>query len=296
MATAPDSREWSGLIRGVVGSPRQHCGLGQGRALPLPPDSRRARPGWFLDPRFDLRHRRLCRGAKISRRDRQTSHDGRTNGRIRRLYGRRRFRLDVGADGGEHRRLDGSRPRSELAEAARAKPETGSGAQTNLALAEERPARNDRGRRLALDRGPDDPATRTNGDREEQGSGCSRRRCDGRERRHEGSSDPALGSAAESAAMKARRIQPWAASPALQLAFVMEQEGNLVQASAWIREAIKHDKTNWSLWLVSTRIDVKRGDVGKAEQSLRRAIELNPRSPRMIQLEQILNEKAAAAP
>jgi len=101
---------------------------------------------------------------------------------------------------------------------------------------------------------------------------------------------------AESAAIKARRIQPWAASPALQLAFVMEREGNLVQASAWIREAIKHDKTNWSLWLVSTRIDVKRGDVGKAEQSLRRAIELNPRSPRMIQLEQILNEKAAAAP
>jgi hypothetical protein len=102
--------------------------------------------------------------------------------------------------------------------------------------------------------------------------------------------------AAESAATKARRIQPWAASPALQLALVMEQEGNLVQADAWIREAIKHDKTNWSLWLISTRIDVKRGEVGKAKQSLRRTIELNPRSPRMIQLEQILNEKAPAAP
>ena len=87
---------------------------------------------------------------------------------------------------------------------------------------------------------------------------------------------------AKSAAMKARRIQPWATSPALQLALVMEQEGNLVQASAWIREAIKHDKTNWSLWLISTRIDVKRGEVGKAKQSLRRTIELNPRSPRMI--------------
>jgi hypothetical protein len=49
---------------------------------------------------------------------------------------------------------------------------------------------------------------------------------------------------AESAAMKARQIQPWAASPALQLALVLEQEGNLVQAGAWIREAIKHDKTN----------------------------------------------------
>ena len=69
---------------------------------------------------------------------------------------------------------------------------------------------------------------------------------------------------AERAAIAARRIRPWAASPALQLALVMEQEGNLVQASAWIREAIKHDKKNWSLWLISTRIDVKRGEVGKA--------------------------------
>jgi len=101
---------------------------------------------------------------------------------------------------------------------------------------------------------------------------------------------------AENAAMKARRIQPWAASPALQVALVMEREGKLAQASAWIREAIKHDKTNWSLWLTSTRIDVKRGEVGEAKQSLKRAIELNPRSPRMIQLEQILNEKAPAAP
>jgi O-antigen ligase len=103
-------------------------------------------------------------------------------------------------------------------------------------------------------------------------------------------------SSAESAAMKARRIQPWAASPALQIALVMEQEGKLTQAGAWIREAIKHDETNWSLWLISTRIDVKRGEVGEAKRSLRRAIELNPRSPRMIQLEQTLNEKATAAP
>ncbi|MGD0166138.1 MAG: O-antigen ligase family protein [Gaiellaceae bacterium] len=96
---------------------------------------------------------------------------------------------------------------------------------------------------------------------------------------------------AESAAMKARRIQPWAASPALQLALVMEQEGNLVQASAWIREAIKHDETNWSLWLISTRIDVKRGEVGRARQSFRRAIELNPRSPYLSQFKSALDTR-----
>jgi tetratricopeptide (TPR) repeat protein len=101
---------------------------------------------------------------------------------------------------------------------------------------------------------------------------------------------------AESAAIDARRIQPWAASPALQLALVMEQEGNLVQASAWIHEAIKYDSANWDLWLISTRIDVKRGDTSAAKESLSRAIELNPRSPRMIQLERALNEKAPASP
>jgi hypothetical protein len=100
---------------------------------------------------------------------------------------------------------------------------------------------------------------------------------------------------AESAALKARRIQPWAASPALQLALVTEQEGNLGRASAWIREAIKHDETNWRLWLVSSRIDVKRGDIREAERSLRRAIELNPRSGRMVELQNVLKEKARAA-
>ena len=45
-----------------------------------------------------------------------------------------------------------------------------------------------------------------------------------------------------------------------------------------------------------TRIDVKRGDVGKAKQSLSRAIALNPRSWRMIQLEHTLNEKPTTAP
>lgn len=94
--------------------------------------------------------------------------------------------------------------------------------------------------------------------------------------------------AAESAALEARRIQPWAASPALQLALVTEQEGKLVQASAWIREAIKHDEMDWHLWLISTRIDVKQGEIGTAKRSLRRAIELNPRSWRMVQLESTL--------
>ena len=98
------------------------------------------------------------------------------------------------------------------------------------------------------------------------------------------------GLAAENAAWNAYRIQPWAASPALQLALVLEIEGKLAQADTWIHEAIKHDKTDWSLWLVATRIYVKQGEVGKAKQSLNRAIELNPLSPRMIQLKLTLSK------
>ena len=86
------------------------------------------------------------------------------------------------------------------------------------------------------------------------------------------------------------------ASRSISFALVLEQEGNRAQARAWIREAIKHDETNWSLWLTSTRIDVRRGEVDKAKQSLRLAIELIPRSWRMIQLERTLNEKSPAAP
>lgn len=96
--------------------------------------------------------------------------------------------------------------------------------------------------------------------------------------------------AAEDAALEARRVQPWASSPALQLALVLEQEGDLKGASAWIEEAIDRDEKNWELWLTSTRISVKRGQVEKAEQSLNRIIELNPRSPRVMQLEALLDQ------
>ncbi len=81
------------------------------------------------------------------------------------------------------------------------------------------------------------------------------------------------------AAKSARDIQPWAATPYLQLALVSEQAGALTSARAWIDMAIARDRADWRLWLASARIETRLGRVNAAERSLRRAVELNPRSP-----------------
>jgi tetratricopeptide (TPR) repeat protein len=85
--------------------------------------------------------------------------------------------------------------------------------------------------------------------------------------------------AALSAARSARDVEPWAASPYLQLALVEEQAGSLAAAERRIRQAIHRNATDWRLWLTAARIQTKRGDVGAALRSLARARELNPRSP-----------------
>ena len=77
----------------------------------------------------------------------------------------------------------------------------------------------------------------------------------------------------------ARDIQPWAASPYVQLALVNEEAGSLARARDWINEAIDRDPHNWRLWLVLARLETKLGYPRAAADSLRRAIELNPRSP-----------------
>ncbi len=86
-------------------------------------------------------------------------------------------------------------------------------------------------------------------------------------------------SAAFSAAQDARRLEPWAASPYLQLALLEEQAGDLRVARAWLADALDRDKRDWRLWLVSARINAELGSIGPARRSLARAKSLNPRSP-----------------
>jgi O-antigen ligase len=79
-------------------------------------------------------------------------------------------------------------------------------------------------------------------------------------------------------ALAARRLQPWASSPHLQLALVHEQTGNLPKARAAIADAIERDRSDWRLQLVAARLEVKAGHRGAARELLRKAKRLNPRS------------------
>lgn len=80
-------------------------------------------------------------------------------------------------------------------------------------------------------------------------------------------------------ALDAKRLQPWASSPYLQLALVQEQRQDLTDARKWIAEAIEHNPIDWRLWLVAARIETKADDIPAARRSLLRAQGLNPRSP-----------------
>lgn len=88
--------------------------------------------------------------------------------------------------------------------------------------------------------------------------------------------DPA---AAKTHAERARSVQPWAASPHLQLALVHEHEGEVDAARRAIREALERERENWRLWVVAARVDAAAGDLERARRALSRARELHPRSP-----------------
>jgi Tfp pilus assembly protein PilF len=89
---------------------------------------------------------------------------------------------------------------------------------------------------------------------------------------------------ARSDAQAARRLQPWAAAPYLQLALVLEQEDleqddDFSAARRQIEQAIERDRRNWNLWLVKSRLETYAGLPRAAAESYERARSLNPRSP-----------------
>jgi O-antigen ligase len=86
------------------------------------------------------------------------------------------------------------------------------------------------------------------------------------------------GARARSEALAAKAIEPWAASPYLQLGLVSEAQGNLDSAAQWLHEAIKRSKRDYTLWLIAARIEGKRGNAGPALRDLHEARRLNPNS------------------
>ena len=91
----------------------------------------------------------------------------------------------------------------------------------------------------------------------------------------------ARGDAATAAerASAAGAVQPWAASPHLQLALVYEYDGDLAAARGAIDDALRRESNNWQLWTVAARLDAESGRVRAAGARLRRARELHPYSP-----------------
>jgi hypothetical protein len=85
--------------------------------------------------------------------------------------------------------------------------------------------------------------------------------------------------AALARAERAEDLQPYAASPILQQALVLELGGDLSGAARAAREATTKEPTNWRTWLVRARIDAIRGRVPQATRAYRQARSLNPRSP-----------------
>ena len=80
-------------------------------------------------------------------------------------------------------------------------------------------------------------------------------------------------------ANSAADLQPFAASPRLQRAQVLELDGRLAEASAAARKATLEEPTNWRTWFVLARIEAARDRVDPALNAFLRARELNPRSP-----------------
>jgi Flp pilus assembly protein TadD len=79
-------------------------------------------------------------------------------------------------------------------------------------------------------------------------------------------------------AADAQRVQPYAASPKLQKALILERSGSLSAALGAARAATGDEPTNWRTWFVRSRIEAELGRSHDAVEHFRRVRALNPRS------------------
>jgi tetratricopeptide (TPR) repeat protein len=77
----------------------------------------------------------------------------------------------------------------------------------------------------------------------------------------------------------AARLQPYAATPTIQEAIVLELLGEVDAAAERAREATRQESTNWQTWLVLSRLEAKRDNPRDALRAYQRAKSLNPESP-----------------
>jgi O-antigen ligase len=84
---------------------------------------------------------------------------------------------------------------------------------------------------------------------------------------------------ARSEALAAKAIEPWAATPYLQLGLISEAQGNYGQAAQWLDKAISRSRRDWQLWFRAAIIDVRRDAIVQARRDLDEARRLNRHSP-----------------
>jgi hypothetical protein len=74
----------------------------------------------------------------------------------------------------------------------------------------------------------------------------------------------------------ARSIEPWAASPYLQLGLLAEAQGDYATATQHLTQAIDREDRNWQLYYLRSRVEQEAGDTAAARADLLRARQLNP--------------------
>lgn len=80
-------------------------------------------------------------------------------------------------------------------------------------------------------------------------------------------------------ARAAGKWQPYGSEPHLQQALVLEQERRFAAAAAQARAATEAAPTDWSIWLVLSRIEAERGRARPAVAAFDRAHSLDPHDP-----------------
>ncbi|MDX6581816.1 MAG: hypothetical protein QOI10_1000 [Solirubrobacterales bacterium] len=80
-------------------------------------------------------------------------------------------------------------------------------------------------------------------------------------------------------ARHAASLENFAATPQLQQALILEQDGQLAEAAKAATAATANEPDNWRNWVVLSRIEARLGDSAAAVDAYRRAKSLNPRSP-----------------
>jgi energy-converting hydrogenase Eha subunit A len=80
-------------------------------------------------------------------------------------------------------------------------------------------------------------------------------------------------------AQTAHNRQPYAASPLMQEALVLELMKNYPAAVAAASSATRAESTNWRTWLVLSRTELEAGNANAAVSAYEKARSLNPRSP-----------------